>query len=873
MCSYRDPPPKQQDKQTESIIDSINDLRNMITTKFEYLQTEINAIRSSHQMPTSNAQPSEPILKREIEEPNKQSMAPYSRPSVGSEAHTFRSADSPYSSSSGHQRVPDRNEQSEPYPPYSRQAERMEKPEMRVPPVPPQAQALEDGASKIVDPEASAPPGVSTMPLNHTTGAARLLLVGPIREMCKDIIKHPKIVDEMFPIVTEDRRGCLRLYGNGEGHDTIPGYDKDPITDHMNSPGDSPMNMPSPDEEWGQVGGFTPPANVDFPHRELTRGDINSIGMPDLSRATVYKWVNYYKENINIMHPILSPRQLDNLMELFLKGLPESQVRPKQVTSLSAGFVGGGYHAESPSNKRKRSPASGDFPEIISVADCKPGHPFRNMTTCIVLLCMALGKISQHHEKIKDYDEEAERETDESLVSSPVYRNGGYPQSPLHSSSSMPTPAGMGSPQDMERNRSRSRRASIDGPHIPRTSSMRARNIDRVPGLSYYAIASDIIGNQLGGNGLQHVHANILAGLYQGQLARVMESHAYITAACRSLQVMLRVKIDRFKTYKRDYQLPPAQDNPLIFAFWTCLQLESDILAELPCPHSGILTYEEDMPHPNMKAACEMDGFDERVIESYSAQLFLRKHLNSLHNMFYKPNTDPLFPPGKTLEYFPTIVASEQNVDSVRDFAPHMTWNMDDGEPADDILGARLRAKYYGAQVITYRPFLLKILKGSAPGDMTNDFIPQVTVPDIPEDLSIGRIDPPVLEYASKGIRALIHSTRAFHAIGPPWKKRLIVTNIWGTAHAQWGNMLVLQAAYMNPILKPLLLQHISVEALQALFAHTISFLKLVASPSSALATDYKILEYTGSRSGLYNVPPDTASSFGSTSDTPMAGH
>lgn len=63
----------------------------------------------------------------------------------------------------------------------------------------------------------------------------------------------------------------------------------------------------------------------------------------------------------------------------------------------------------------------------------------------------------------------------------------------------------------------------------------------------------------------------------------------------------------------------------------------SDIVAELPVPHSGILTYEEDMPGPNLQAAVDIDKFDSLVIESYAAQLHMRKHLNQLHNMFYKP--------------------------------------------------------------------------------------------------------------------------------------------------------------------------------------------------------------------------------------------
>ena len=82
----------------------------------------------------------------------------------------------------------------------------------------------------------------------------------------------------------------------------------------------------------------------------------------------------------------------------------------------------------------------------------------------------------------------------------------------------------------------------------------------------------------------------------------------------------------------------------------------------MPCPHSGILTYEEDMPTPNYLAACENDGFDQRIIESYSAQLFLRKHLNQLHNMFYKPD-------GRQYSY---IIWDLQELTLARFIIPHI---------------------------------------------------------------------------------------------------------------------------------------------------------------------------------------------------------
>ncbi len=119
-------------------------------------------------------------------------------------------------------------------------------------------------------------------------------------------------------------------------------------------------------------------------------------------------------------------------------------------------------------------------------------------------------------------------------------------------------------------------------------------------------------------------------------------------------RLTLQSKLDRFKRLKEIHgAVPQPRDNHLIIAFWTCLQLErwvtrrllhssqantgSDLVAELPVPHSGILTYEEDMPGLNLQAAVDGDKFDPWVITSYAAQLSMRKHLNQLHNMFYKP--------------------------------------------------------------------------------------------------------------------------------------------------------------------------------------------------------------------------------------------
>ena len=127
----------------------------------------------------------------------------------------------------------------------------------------------------------------------------------------------------------------------------------------------------------------------------------------------------------------------------------------------------------------------------------------------------------------------------------------------------------------------------------------------------------------------------------------------------------------------------------------------------------------------------------------------------------------------------------------------------DDGDrPSPDINDARLRAKYYGAVYIVHRPFLRQILDNeiepqeiqspqsdSQPGARSTPSVfsshsherkcgtmapPRPHADDKPQ--------PDILRFAEICINAAVQSTIAFDSIIT--QKRLIVTNIFGTAHA-----------------------------------------------------------------------------------------
>ena len=124
---------------------------------------------------------------------------------------------------------------------------------------------------------------------------------------------------------------------------------------------------------------------------------------------------------------------------------------------------------------------------------------------------------------------------------------------------------------------------------------------------------------------------------------------------------------------------------------------------------------------------------------------------------------------------------------------PEMRWE-DRDDPSNNILVARLRAKYYGAMYIINRPlleFALHKMEGPRP-------VPAHVVDAVHRYRASHRVqgassiqlvqDEMEVYYACMDcIEAAMHSTIAFDGIvfeGGAARNRLVVTNIFGTAHA-----------------------------------------------------------------------------------------
>lgn len=282
------------------------------------------------------------------------------------------------------------------------------------------------------------------------------------------------------------------------------------------------------DHPWSQGGGASPVADSMLYQAEMeARDTVDVAGFPQLDENTVKHLAGSYMRNLNVMHPIITQKSLDAMISKFLKqiGQPERDATPHDF----AAYVGG---SEKAGSKRKRSPTI-TAPDRPSAQQPNVTRQFQTITEAIVLLILALGQVCEYRHKIPDVVPHNDNPT-ATTTSSPsnTFSPQTMHQSPQMSSHSSTLP----SPTMPDRNRNR--RASVDNTY--NNCPPHTRNLDVIPGLSYFAVAMGILGIHFGSTGLSYVHACLLAGLYQSQLGRVLQSHALIKEAGYALTIMLR---------------------------------------------------------------------------------------------------------------------------------------------------------------------------------------------------------------------------------------------------------------------------------------------------------------------------------------------
>ena len=638
---------------------------------------------------------------------------------------------------------------------------------------------------------------------DHRTAPHKLMLLWPsIAALLKDTNVN---IGHGYVMEAEDR-GILRIHSRGEGideHDgTQPGGPGSPARSDESSDG-TPASPP--EGLWGTGMPQTPLSDIRRSD-SYCWGGLKPDGSLDLDPTTVNTLYESYMRNMHIMHPFLDKPRLRKLFDHFMR-------RYSIAPSVRSKFaVGSDYDIERPL-KRQRS----NGPSLTGMSGQDTNHTRKEPTerspgNAIVWLVLALGKICMHSDPLPPPVPDGRPNTN-TVISHQLTGNPGMagsspisaamkpsPMSPKSTPTTQPTPSSM---DGGIRRESRSRRNSNDGFHV---ASL--RNLDVIPGLAYYAKAAEILGDQGDGNDLVHAQMFLLAGLYKGQLARVRESMSWLSMAGRAIINLL----DRYKLYNEHYwishgdirkqhetgqaRIKDKRHSLIVLASWTCLQLESDILAELRLPNSGIqgmehmLLWPRDVPdseaenYDGLEASSEREG-DANILLLYTAQMWLRKRLNQVHQEMYGNQCL-----SQTLPQVREMLSGHENMlGSWREtLPPSLQWH-DDDRPAADILEARLRAKYWGARYVINRPFLdyaLHLMAHVKEGHHIESVAQDVHGnPRSPAEIHLfkaieGMGEQQIWEASKRCIEAAMQSTVAFDNV----PDRLIITNIHGTAHA-----------------------------------------------------------------------------------------
>ncbi|KAF3169811.1 hypothetical protein TWF225_004694 [Orbilia oligospora] len=682
-----------------------------------------------------------------------------------------------------------------------------------------------------------------TIPHKHNTAAHKLLRWKSIRDLLDKRYPDNYVMDE------EIRRGSLKVRGRGEGD---PALDMDIQDD-------------GPDEV--QNGEFYPGLNgvplIKGAGGRIGRGQRETLRL-DLETCT--SLLRSFLDNIYILHPFLNDEPLSQMVEIFsrthggvVESLPEDpSLVPIQSISPENSFAS---IASSAMMDRSQYPGINQFQHPSYVAppppppqqtkagskrkrdsQVQPGPPpftqgeprtfYRQaapqtytpqripatLQSAIVLLVLALGAIANH----------------KAPVPGPLPPNPPPPQANINYG--LPDQFQQPPPPNQQ-------------PQGYQSVDTGLQNIDVIPGLAYCEKALHILALHQGRSEVEYVQASLLAGLYWGQLGRPMDSWKWISAACMACQIMINQRLPR------EGQNDMLRDT-MVRTFWSCVQLESDLLAELDVPRSGI-TRLEGSENLRMTYGNKVDN-NLQMWLYFMAQYHIRKILNQVHSELYKVSSaNSLKTAGLLME---DLEAWR------RTLPPPLQWK-DSDPPAEDINAARLRAKYYGAKYVINRPFVEHFIHNRtsntnpaliAPGAMTSPAMSLSSLsqssPPTSAHTPIGldnrrgstvtdEIREKFLDPCRTCLEAAVKSTYAFHGFDAT-ENRPILTNIFGTAHAQFGNLLVLQAAYKHPKLR----EFVNRATLGDLLDKTIRFLHTLAPISPSLALDAQILEDASSK-------------------------
>ncbi|KAL4735145.1 hypothetical protein BDV11DRAFT_196595 [Aspergillus similis] len=234
---------------------------------------------------------------------------------------------------------------------------------------------------------------------------------------------------------------------------------------------------------------------------------------------------------------------------------------------------------------------------------------------------------------------------------------------------------------------------------------------DRVPpGVPYFIAAWNLLPSVMMRNSVVAAQCIILAAAYLFYLVRPLEAWTLLSNASMKLQLL----------FGNPSRVPVQWRELSVRVYWNALLYESDLLAELDLPHSGIVNFEELVDLPGVFDEIEDDededdgGTGNKLVSSigrdelwyFLAEIALRRLLNRVSHMLYQKDNS------LTLASLAPIVSElDFQLSQWYEGLPQPVRFPLSHAPISHPVQTVLRLRYFACRTIIYRPYILAVFE------------------------------------------------------------------------------------------------------------------------------------------------------------------
>jgi hypothetical protein len=226
-------------------------------------------------------------------------------------------------------------------------------------------------------------------------------------------------------------------------------------------------------------------------------------------------------------------------------------------------------------------------------------------------------------------------------------------------------------------------------------SISRAVATEDPPGLPYFAAAWALLPGLMTRNTVLSAQCTVLASAYLFYLVRPLEAWTLLSSTSTKLQLLLSAP----------GRVPANQKELSERVYWNALLFESDLLAELDLPHSGIVQFEELVGLPGGFEQEEEDGIGRDDLWYFLAEIALRRLLNRVSQLIYSKDSM-----ASTQSLEPVVAELDFQLTQWYDSLPlPLQFPFSRALLADPVQTV-LRLRYFACRTIIFRPYILAVL-------------------------------------------------------------------------------------------------------------------------------------------------------------------